>query len=147
MKGTRFNFLTINFFAAILAILLLFSFTSCTQKMTFLNSSVVPAAQGTVKIKKDSNKNYRIQIEVFNLAEPERLQPPKKLYIVWMSTDQNITKNIGQISTSSKNYSKKLEASFESVSSVKPTKIFITAEDDPNIQRTDWEIVLSTGLF
>jgi hypothetical protein len=147
MKGTKLNFLTMNFFAGILAILLIFSFTSCAKKITFLNSSVVPAAQGTVKIKKDNNKNYSIQIEVFNLAEPERLQPPRKMYVVWMSTDKDITKNIGLIKTSTKNFSKKLQASFESVSSFKPTKIFITAEDDPNIQKTDSEIVLSTDRF
>ncbi|MBK6948007.1 MAG: hypothetical protein IPH16_08080 [Haliscomenobacter sp.] len=108
---------------------------------------MVPAAQGTVKVKTDSNKNHMIHVDLFNLAEPTKLQPPKQLYMVWMLTDQNETKNIGQIKTSSGTFSKSLKASFQTVTSFKPIKIFITAEDDPNIQVPGWEVILSTDQF
>ena len=45
----------------IAAAIILVAFSSCaTRKATFLSSAVVPAAEGTVKVKKDNNKNYTI---------------------------------------------------------------------------------------
>lgn len=147
MKNSIFSMLTKNILLVLFSATLIFSASSCTTKMAFLTSSVVPAAQGTVKVKTDSNKNHNIQIDIFNLAEPARLQPPKQMYIVWMLTDQDITKNIGQIKTSSGALSKGLKATFQTVTSFKPIKIFITAEDDPNVQIPGWEVVLSTDQF
>lgn len=81
------------------------------------------------------------------MAEPSRLQPPKASYVVWMVSDNSNPKNIGQIKSSSNFMSSKLTAYFETVSSVKPTKIFITAEDDANIQYPVSQIILTTGSF
>lgn len=132
---------------SILASLSLFSFTSCATKSAFLDSSIVPAARGTVKVTTDKNQNYVIQLEIQNLAEPERLQPPKKLYVVWMVTQQRTNKNIGQIESSSGTFSSKLKAHFETSSAFKPTKIFITAEDFPNVQYPGNMVVLETKHF
>lgn len=130
-----------------LVMLVVFVASSCSNKMTFLTSSVVPAARGTVKVKTDSNKNHTIDISLVNLAEPERLNPPKKMYMVWMETDQGITKNIGQIMTGNGTFSKTLKSDFKTVSSFTPTKIFITAEDDANVQSPAWEVILTTAKF
>jgi hypothetical protein len=100
-----------------------------------------------VKVKKDNNNNYSIQISLNNLAEPKRLQPSKNTYVVWMETNNNVTKNIGQINSSTGFLSSKLKASFETVSSTKPTKIFLTAEDDAGIQYPGREIILTTKNF
>ncbi len=129
------------------AMLVMFSCTSCSTKAAFLTSSVVPAARGDVKVTRDNNKNYVIQMDIVNLAEPERLQPPKKLYVVWMVTDQKLTKNIGQIESSSGAFSNKLKADFKTSSAFKPVKIFITAEDDANVQYSSSTIVLATSNF
>jgi hypothetical protein len=129
------------------AVAAILSLSSCAKKIAFLPSAIVPAAQGIVKVKTDDNKNHAIEIEISNLAEPERLQPPKQIYIVWMVTDQDMTRNIGQIKTSSGTFSKNLKATFETVTSFRPTKIFITAEDDPNVQNPSWEIILTTNQF
>lgn len=134
-------------FAMAAALSVLFYFSSCTRKINFQGSSVVPAARGEVKVKKDHNNNYRIQVSLNNLAEPGRLQPPKKTYVVWMETGENLTKNIGQINSSTGFLSGKLKASFETVSSTKPTKIFLTSEDDPNVQYPGSQVVLSTNNF
>jgi hypothetical protein len=40
-----------------------------------------------------------------------------------------------------------LKASFETVSSTKPTKIFLTAEDDASIQYPGSQVVISTNNF
>jgi hypothetical protein len=45
--------------------------------VAFAPSSVVPGADGKVKLKKDDNKNYQIEVDVVNLASPDRLTPPK----------------------------------------------------------------------
>ncbi|MGZ3837563.1 MAG: hypothetical protein ACXVMS_08140 [Flavisolibacter sp.] len=136
-----------TFLAMAAALSVLFYFSSCAKKINFQGSSVVPAARGEVKVKKDHNNNYRIQVSLNNLAEPGRLQPPKKTYVVWMETGDNLTKNIGQINSSTGFLSGKLKASFETVSSTKPTKIFLTSEDDPNVQYPGSQVVLSTNNF
>ena len=142
MKATRLIAPLKNMLWGIIAIVVAFSLGSCAQKVTFLTSSVVPAAQGYVKVKNDDNKNYVIQVHVSDLAGIERIQPSKQTYVVWMETDQGITKNIGRL-----NVSNNLKASFETVSSFQPTKIFITAEENESAQYPDAVVVLTTDKF
>ena len=127
------------------AVMMLFYFSSCSRKASFQTSSIVPAAKGSVK--KDKNSNYQIKISITNLAEPKRLQSSKETYVVWLQTDNNLIKNIGQINSSTGFLSSKLKASFQTVSSFKPNKIFITAEDDATIQYPGSQVVLSTDNF
>lgn len=130
------------------AVLMIFTFSSCATKTQFVRSTVVPAAEGTVKVKKDKNENYVINIIINNLAEPQNLQPPKNTYVVWMEGADNQTKNIGQIKSSHSMLSKSLKGSFESVSSVEPKKVFITAENDPSVQFfNNMDIVLTTNYI
>jgi hypothetical protein len=147
MKATRLNNLKRNILRGIFAMILIFSLFSCATSVSFLNSAVVPAARGSVKIKTDNNKNYVIQITLSDLAEASRLQPAKLTYIVWMITDRDLTKNIGQLNSSKGFMSKQLKGSFKTVSSDKPVKIFITAEDDAAVQYPGTQVVLSTDKF
>ncbi len=122
-------------------IMIMVSFSSCSKKVVFLPSSVVPAAEGYVQVKKDGNQNFAITLKIENLAEVDKMQPPKKTYVVWIVTDRGVTRNIGQI-VSSRN----LNANFQSVSSHKPVKIFLTAEENENVQYPGL-VVLSTDKF
>lgn len=131
----------------LLSLAMVISFSSCSKKISFLNSSIVPAARGYVEINSDKNKNNVIEIHLTDLAEVQRLEPARQTYVVWMMTDQNLIKNLGQIKSSSSMMSKQLKASFETVTSFKPTRIFITAEDDANTQYAGKQIVLSTKNF
>lgn len=126
---------------------LLLPMQSCSKKVQFENSPVVPAARGDVKISKNSNKNYVIKIKFDNLAEVDRLDPPKKTYVIWMVTDQQSTKNIGQIKSGSSMMSSKLKADFETATPYKPVKIFVTAEDDGNVEYPGMYTILSTSNF
>jgi hypothetical protein len=130
----------------LVGIMTIFLIASCSQKIAFQSSSVVPAAEGTVKIKKDNHENYTIKIELINLTTPDRLQPPMNTYVVWMESDQAYVKNIGQINSSTNFLSNRLKSSFETVSSIKPTKIFITAENDGTVQYPG-TLVLTTASF
>jgi hypothetical protein len=126
---------------------LLLPMQSCSKKVQFENSPVVPAARGDVKISKNSNKNYGIKIKFDNLAEVDRLDPPKKTYVIWMVTDQQSTKNIGQVKSGSSMMSSKLKADFETATPFKPVKIFVTAEDDGNVEYPGMYTILSTSNF
>lgn len=148
METTKIYPMTKNIFLIIFVATMIFSFSSCATKTHFLTSSVAPAAEGTIKVNKDKNKNYVIKIQISNLAEPSRLQPPKSTYVVWMEGDKNETKNIGQIKSSTDLLSKRLKGSFETVSSAKPRKIFITSENDASIQYpNNADIVLTTDYL
>jgi hypothetical protein len=136
MKKLYFLFLSLS--------VLLVVGTSCSNKTTFLTSTVVPAAEGIIQWKKDSNDNYVIMLKMVNLAEVERLQPPKKAYVVWMENNEGRAKNLGQINSFHETFTKKLKASFETVSSFKPTKVFITAEDEANVEYPSSMIVLQS---
>ena len=147
MKFFQTKSITRSILALTTSFLVLLYLSSCARKINFQNSSIVPAARGDVKVKKDNNNNYSIQISLNNLAEPKRLQPSKNTYVVWMETDDNVTKNIGQINSSTGFLSGRLKASFATVSSTKPTKIFLTAEDDAGIQYPGSQVVLTTHEF
>lgn len=129
------------------AAILLLSLDACVTKEKFLTSPVVPAAEGTVKVKKDKNDNYVINIELVNLAEPERLQPPMKVYNVYVVSKHDVIKKMGRISSSTSLFSNQLKASFETVSTLKPIKIFIMAENDVSNQYPDSKVILTTDEF
>jgi hypothetical protein len=121
-----------------------FVLSSCSSKLYFGTSPVVPAARGYVKMAKDRNDNYTIELVISDLAEVERLQGGKKTYVVWMSSEGENPRNLGQINSDEKRFSKKLSATFQSVSSKKPTRVFITAEEDGSVQYPGTLEVMST---
>ena len=147
MKATKLNSFTGSVLSLATALLLTLLIQSCTTKHAFSTSPIVPAAEGSVKVKKDKNSNYNIDLSVIRLADSKRLSPSKEMYIVWMETEQNGTKNIGQLKTSSGMLSKTLKSSLKTVSSFKPTKIFITAENDATVQYPGSLMVLETSSF
>ncbi len=81
-------------FSITLIFFLVLSLASCSRKISFQTSSVVPAAEESVKVKNDKNNNYGIDLNVMRLADPKRLDPPKSAYVVWIETAENGTKNM-----------------------------------------------------
>jgi len=132
---------------AAFAVMMIIPFTSCAKKFTFLNSSVVPAAKGFVKVKKDNNKNFVVKIQVDDLAEVGQLQNSKLTYVAWMETNQGYAENLGQLKSSTSFFSNRHTASLETVSPYEPVKIFITSEDDINVQYPGKQVVLTTDNF
>ena len=142
MKTTKLKALTRTMIVLVLVIIILPALQSCATRAAFQKSSVVPAAEGDVTVKRDKNNNYVIKIKVSNLAEIDRLEPERNGYVVWMEADRGLTRNIGRI-TSSNN----LKANFETVATQEPRRIFITAEEDNNVQYPGSMIVLTTGII
>jgi hypothetical protein len=147
MKTLKLNFFSRNLLLGASVVLLLLSLSSCAKKITFQTSSVVPAARGKVTVDKDNNKNYVVKIKINDLAEVDRLEPSRKVYVVWMETDESQIKNIGQIKSDTKFISSKLKATFETVTAFKPTKIFITAEENADTQYPGSQLILETNKF
>jgi hypothetical protein len=147
MKTTKVTNIFKQILQGILAIIIISSFSSCAKKTGFQASSVVPAARGNVKVSKDRNKDFVISVSLLDLAEPNRLTPPMHTYVVWMLTEDNITKNIGQIKTSTSMFSRTLKGYFKTVSSFKPVRIIVTAEERADIQTPGTFEVLSTNNF
>lgn len=102
--------------------------TSCVSSATFPTSVITPAAEIVAKTKTDKNKNTIIEVTAKNLASAERLSPPRASYVVWISTEDNGTKNLGQLN--SKNGRK---AVLKATTPFKVKEIYITAEDQGNI--------------
>jgi len=103
-------------------------FTSCATTTKFPVSSVTPAAELTAKMKQDKNNNSIIEVSAKNMASADRLQPPKNNYVVWIVTENNGTKNVGQLINNQSN------KSFLKTSTPFVVKeIFITAEEQGNI--------------
>ena len=128
----------------LISIGLLFSLSSSGQKMEFHNTGVAPAAEAHVKIHHDKNKNYAIKLKIFNLAPASDLNPPKKTYVAWMETDHDGLKNIGDFRSKSELLSKAFKGSIETVSAFKPTRFFITAENDGSVSEPGPVVILKT---
>src|SRR3954447_24036597 len=96
---------------SLLVICSLLMLSSCAKKLHFATSTVVPAAEGRVKYKKDDNGNYAIDVKIENLADPKKLTPSKNTYVLWMETEQSNVQNLGQIVSSTGLFSSTLKAS------------------------------------
>jgi hypothetical protein len=147
MKTQKSNKLVKGIFFSFLVVSMIFLSTACAQKVAFLNSSVVPAAKGTVNVKQDNNKNYVIDVEIEDLAAVERLQSSNETYVVWMETDRGNAENLGQLKSSRSFFSKQSTASLQTVSSFKPAKIFVTAENGIDVRYPGDQVILTTDSF
>lgn len=136
-----------NIIFSLLALMMMFSFTAPDVENNFAVSSVSPSARGSVKIKKDEQNNYVIRIYISDLLDVTSLSPPKNTYVVWMVTDGYVTKNLGQLNRIKNSFSSELKASFETISPIKPSKIFITAENDATLLHPGVQVILATNRF
>ena len=126
---------------------ILLSVSSFAQKVNFTTSSVVPSAMGWVKIDRDKNKNYNIDVNIMHLTDPSRLTPSKKSYVVWIQTEYNGVRNIGRLHSASGFLSNTMKADLHAVTPLKASKVFVTAEDYGDAQTPGTVVVLSTETF
>lgn len=138
---------TNSFLTSLIFVLTTFLFVSCAQTVEFQNSSVVPGAQGKVKVKQDENNNYRIEVNIKDLADIRQLDKSKESYVVWMETRRGETENIGQLKSESSLFSGQKKASLETVSSYEPFRVFVTAEKGTNVRYPSNDVVLTTESF
>lgn len=136
-----------NRFPLLAALLVCFSFGACARKIAFQTSTVEPAAVGKVKIKKDKNNNYSMQVNVEHLGSPQRLTPAKEVYVVWAETPDNQEKNVGRIVVGASMFSKELTGSLNTVLLFQPKRVFITAEMQAQVDSPGTQVVMTTDAF
>lgn len=113
--------------ASVLASLLLV--TSCSSTIEFPKSDTVPAAHIEVKVETDSYDNNVMTFKIEHLASPERLSPPKSVYVVWAETAGNGVVNLGKLKTEAGD-----KAELRTLTPFDVNEVFITAEDDSMIR-------------
>ena len=106
------------------SLIVIFLLTSCGTTTKFPVSNVAPAAEITATKKQDKNKNYVIEVVAKNLASAERIDSSKRNYNVWLVTENNGTKNAGQLSNKNAKTAK-----LEIITPYTVKEVFITAED------------------
>src|SRR5688572_3286210 len=99
----------------VVAVVLAACLVSSSNSLRFVPSTVVPGANGQVKVKTDKNRNYAVDVSVRDLADPSLLAEPKASYVVWMETQNNGTQNLGRLMTSRGLFSKSMKGSLTTV--------------------------------
>lgn len=117
---------------------------ACSKTIRFTKSEFIPEARGYVKIGKVKDKKFSIRLRVRNLPGPQKLQPAKSMYVVWMDTENEGVKNIGQLVNSPGLPSNAQEITLKMISSVEPIGFLITAEDSPIGEYPGTQVVLRT---
>lgn len=102
--------------------------TSCTSTAKFPVSQATPAANITATAKKQGSPNYLVTITANNLAASERLNPPKKIYVIWAVSESGAIRNVGHFTQKNA-----VQSTYKASFPYKPIEIFITAEDEEGI--------------
>src|SRR2546423_4795633 len=97
--------------ASLPVILLLFALLAwADKKFSFNNNSTLnPAAAGTVNVGTDRNGNNSFDVSVYHLSDPAQLTPARSLYVAWARAEGNPPHNLGKITSN-----KQLQRSFHS---------------------------------
>lgn len=148
-------------FTGFVMMLIITTLGACSKKSSSAKSSAssesatieapVPSPPEEVKdgmqIKRNAEGNFIIQLVIVNLEPVKLMKPVKEGYVVWMVNPDNTISHIGTIEGANTWNTKKDVTKFESVSTVKPNKVFITAETDLKTQKPGKQVVWSTGNF
>jgi len=114
--------------------------TGCATKTVILPpSQEMPAAEGEAKLSRDDNGNTVVQLKVKHFAPPQRLTPPKAVYVVWLETPDHELRNLGQLKVD-----KNLEGKLMAVTPYEVFQLVISAEDSPNVSEPGSQVVLRT---
>jgi hypothetical protein len=96
------------------------------KKFAMKAAPTSPAATGEVIVGRDKNGNTKIDLKVDHMAQPDRLKPPKNVYVVWIQSPQGSgPENKGEL-----NVNGGVKASVKTVTPYRNFEIFITAEDN-----------------
>lgn len=117
---------------------------SCSHKVNFQTSSVVPAAEGWAKVKR-TESNYSVRIRIQHLAPAERLNPPQEVYTVWVDTEANGIRWLGSMKSSSGFLSKTFKASLDATIPYQPVRVIVTAERVDHPEHPGFYTILQTG--
>jgi hypothetical protein len=104
-------------------------------------SDLIPSATGKVEVKEDDNGNRRIKVRVYHLVDPERLNPARSGYIVWIEPKGKDPEPLGMLKVD-KDWKGELEGTTPS----KSFSVFVTAEENPKSERPEGTEILRADL-
>ncbi|MBM3307599.1 MAG: hypothetical protein FJY74_04685 [Candidatus Eisenbacteria bacterium] len=126
--------------ALVLALVVVAGLAGCAKKVAVSISSTVPAAQAEIKTSKDKNENSVVDLKVKYLAPPDRLTPPRSVYVVRVEAQDRVTVNVGRLKLSDK-----LEGGIRVTTPYKSFRIVVSAEDDALARSPGSHRVIETG--
>jgi len=94
------------------------------------SSDLVPSAAGKVELDKDRNGNRVAKVRVYHLPDPEKLNPARNAYAVWIQAKGKDPENVGILKVNGD-----LEGQMEATTPYNKFEVFITAEDNPKPER------------
>lgn len=103
--------------------------SACATTAEFKTSKVTPAANGEVKVKKLKNSNFSVEVNILDLADPERLKPSREHYVVWCKTS-NGTFNLGILTKGEGN-----DWTLSTESTYEPKRIIVSAEQEEKVTK------------
>ncbi|WP_306601054.1 hypothetical protein [Geothrix sp. 21YS21S-2] len=108
-----------------------FAATGLFTHATAMNVSPdIPAAQGKVKFSKTNDGNIAIHLSVKYLADPQKLNPPAAIYVVWVGQGKDaVPQNVGALKVE-----KDREGTLKSVTPLHAFQLFVTAEANGQVQ-------------
>jgi len=128
MRSTR---ITLVALALALSPITAFALPDMFKHATAMNvSPEIPAAKGEVKFGKTDDGNISIHLSVKYLADPQKLQPPAAIYVVWVSKDKDSpAQNVGAL-----NIEKDREGKIKTVTPFHAFQLYVTAEANGEVQ-------------
>lgn len=100
-----------------------------------------PAARCTIHLHMGDNGNTELDMKADSLAATSALTPPKNAYVVWIQPPNEAPQNHGQIATD-----KNQKAELKTATPYKRFRVFITAEDQAQMQAPEGPTVLSADV-
>lgn len=111
------------------------------KKVDVQTSPAVPAAGAWVAVEEDRNDNTKYRVEIRHLARPERLNPPRSAYILWLQPPGQPPENAGQIQLDDR-----LRGQLRGVTPHRRFDLFVTAEDSISVAAPSGQEVLRTTV-
>lgn len=111
------------------------------KKVDVQTSPAVPAAGAWVAVEEDRNDNTKYRVEIRHLARPERLNPPRTAYILWLQPPGQRPENAGQIQLDDR-----LRGRLRGVTPHRRFDLFVTAEDSISVTAPSGQEVLRTTV-
>jgi len=109
-------------------VLVFLSLMSCQTTRQFPVSPHTPAAEIGIQVTKQKGINHLISIKINYLASPERLTPPRKVYVIWVVSENGVARNVGYFS----NMNAKRSV-YKFTVPYTPVEVFITAESEEGV--------------
>lgn len=138
------RFLSGGYYFSFAPALLLLAFVwpfSGGKDVQMLAGETNPAARGTVHLHVGDNKNTEMDLKAESMPAASALTPPKNAYVVWIQPPDAGPQNLGRITPD-----KDQKAELQTATPYKRFKIFITAEDQAQLQSPQGPTILSADV-